>query len=455
MRKVIFGLIFILMLGVLNNSAAIRANGFCENCNQSRVGEIKPINGAYHGLYCNVCNRLMFLNFTQGIKKEAHQYDDSGVCEKCGYKVNNCNHEGTVRRYIPNSDRTTHKVICENCNKVINEAEACSPDQSTCHKCSVKKLVTFDIPTRVYYIDETGLKLIDALDSNTNVGISIENNIGTPYFYWTMSTTGSSEFNSSSNNSYGSAASDGTIRFWYTGNGFDAQLESIPKNLSGEVAIKITMKVDDVEITQNIRIIKNGSPESNCTIYLRNSNIALTDEMLGLMIRTNYVDFSDEEVRKLREEAPSELPFYTVKDLEIRSLDDRKLKIKDYELKEVKNNTVNGYMAEVKIEPKKIGKVKIKYRLTTEYSYTNHETIEKEREGTFVVNILKKVPIEESEIYGGSSDPSGGHGGSGGGPDGEEGESGRRGSSSAGLAFVGVMGLLIVAIIGSKMMNHR
>jgi hypothetical protein len=460
MKKVLFGLIFILVIGFLNYSTAIQANGFCENCNQPRVGAFKPVEGgAYHGLYCNICNRLMVLDIAQGLKMEPHQYNNAGVCIKCNFSVNNCNHEGTTRRYRPNSDRTTHKVICENCNTVIQEAEACYPDQSTCHKCSVKKKATFDIPTRVYYIDETGLKSVDSLDTNTNVKIFIENNVGTPYFSWTMSTTGANQYNSYSNNSYGSAASDGTIRFWYTGNGFDAMLESAPKNLSGEVLIKITMKVDDVEISQNIRIIKNGSPESNCTIYLKNSNIALTDEILGLMIRTNYVDFSDEDIRKLRLESPETLPLYTVKDQrieELRSFDESILKISSYEIKEVTDETINGYMAMIKIRPQKKGRTKIKYKLITEYSYKNHETIEKEREGTLIVNVLEKAPSEGSEYHGGSGDSSGGYGGSSEDPDGGgEGESGRRGSSSAGLAFVGVMGLLIVAIIGSKMMNHR
>ena len=465
MKKIIFMLIFVLTICFFNSVRAIvadtyTATGFCENCNSLKKGKIKPMEGgAYHGLYCGTCNRLMFLDMAQGIKTEAHKYDDNGVCKKCGYKVNNCKHEGTIRRYIPNEDRQTHRVICENCNTVISEAETCSPNQENCEKCSVKKAATFDIPTRVYYIDETGLKAVGSKEENTSVGISLANVKGAPYFSWTMSTTGSKEYNSNVNSSYSSAASDGTIRFWYIGNGFDAELEPNPKNLSGEVLIRITLKVDDVEISQNIRIIKNGAPQSSCTIYLKNNNVALNDEDLTLMIRTNYGDFSDEEVRKIRKESPDELPFYTVKEAKIEvleSLDEDILKIGNYSLEEVTDGYINGYKAKVKVFPRKIGRARLHYRLTTVYKYMNHEEEEKEREGTLIVNVLEKSQEEIDNPQENGGNPSSSSGGES--PEDQDGGGGstkNKKGASGGLAFIGVMGLLIIAIIGSKMLNRR
>ena len=473
MKKIVVFCCFFIFIMCLSNysEAAMSINKYCNKCTIYTQCTYKPINAQFHALCCDVCGSQVIIDERRGLKQESHIWDENAVCRKCEYSVVECTHTGTTWKYIPNSDGQTHRVICDNCNASISEREPCYPNQRECKNCGVRKTASFDIPKKVYYIDKDGLKDVNSMEQVNQIDINLENTVGTPYFYWTMSTMGENQYNSASNNSSISASSDRTIKFWYNGNGFNASLTSNPEKLSGEVVIKITMKVDDIETSQTIRIIKSGIPKSNCTIYFKNNRVGLKgddEKFLYLLIKTNYNDFSDDEVRKIREEVLNEFPFYIVKnsEIELRSLDEGILKIGDYEVREVTNGYINGYWAKVKVNPEKLGQAKVKYRLTTEYKYMNHETVEKEREGVFFIDVVEKVTESESNWDGNrissttegvSSGSNGGYNisNSGNSDDEENNSENRNTGSSGGLAIVGVMGLLIVAFIGSKMLNHR
>jgi len=253
-------------------------------------------------------------------------------------------------------------------------------------------------------------------------------------------------------------SNDGTIIFWYENGAFWAKLNEPAEELSEESIINITLysKLGQ-EDSQTIKLIKNGPPRSVCKIYLDEEIFCLDEDEIKINVRTEYLDFDDETVKKL------EMPIYEIdksKKIEITSKNNEVLKIIGTpEVTELDDKM--GYLITSKVDFKDVGIANINVKLTTDYKYNdNHKKFSKERSYTGVVQIFRDSEAATNASAGGiGSRPSGGNGSLGN----SSGNSGTGnvggGSNNSGTGALAAIGagilLLLVTIIGVSMNNRH
>jgi len=274
----------------------------------------------------------------------------------------------------------------------------------------------FYIPIKVYYVEED--------DDPLEIEVVSKTSSASPKYQWTLSTTVNESYNPKNPNSSpyktfdstkcyseATASSDGTMLFWYDKNSgkFCTKLideEGVKrKALSEEMKVRITL-YDGGRISgsDTVTLIKNGPPRSYCQIFFDNRYISLDDDTLTLFIKTKYTDFDDEDIVELRKnKGEDSFPYYKIKDEDIIiSVDETvantgEIAVKKIEeLKEVdvvSGGEFNGYIAKVKIAPKKAGQIKVDVNLVTEYGYTNHEADEVARKYSAVLGIGEEPQV--------------------------------------------------------------
>lgn len=365
-----------------------------------------------------------------------HSWDEeNGICTVCGMNESEieekCDHENKGYSFWYNGNET-HGVYCKNCYQKIRD-EDCPGEDCECREAKKEEGgLSLNIPIKVYYIEEKGLKSIDG-EYTDSVKMNVVSD-GSPTYSWTVSSIPGKEFSSKKN----TVSDDGTIRFWYDKGFFYAKLsDSKDALLSEEITVTITLSDKSKKSdSEKIKLIKSGPPRSYCQIYFNKETVSIKDNKLKLLIKTKYNDFSDEQVRELGEE---EFPLYGVKDkIKIVSKNTDILTISgEPVISKVTDGSFNGYIAEVPIEAKSTGQVQLEVELTTEYTYSKSKSIEKERKYMPNISIMKTK--EETNNPGNLQET----------PEVEKEDNG----ISIPLACGGAIALLIIAFVGSKMIG--
>lgn len=369
-------------------------------------------------------------------------------CSICGEQVINadtCKHDrGT---YKVSTGKGTHSLYCKYCDAFLG-TEACSSN-CDCEKDGEEEIkADLEIPTKVYYVEE---------DITTEIEIFTTASSGYT-FKWTMDTIANPNYNykNASSSKYkefknGETSDDGTILFWYEDGIFKAKLrDSDIQELSEEVEVTITLISGNDEDTEKIKLVKNGPPSSRCLVYFEKNYISLENGKINLFIRTVYDDFSDAQICGKE----GEFPLYSVKDgkITIKSGDEKLATVsKIFGLEKVANEKFNGYVAEVQINPKQVGNVAFDIELTTEYIFNErYAVVEKERKYQDSLAITQTEAEAQSQNTANPKEPADSSGSSSSGN-----TTGGSNVSTAALAGVGVIGLLLAAVVGSKMFNHK
>lgn len=382
-------------------------------------------------------------------KKEKHTASYfagiGGVCEVCGaVKSGECVHSDHNESYKP-VDGEIHSIICNGCGKVKKTEPHTFTSEGICRRCQLPEGANkveirewvFYIATKEYYVEEGQTTYIPITE--------LVNADKLEKFTWTMSTTGKKEWDSSK----GDIANDGTIIFGYKDKQFYAEVvsDNIQK-LSGEVEVEITARNKNGQLfTQRIKLIKNGPPRSSCKIYFDKTIYSIDDTEMKIKVKTLYDDFKDKDVK---EYGKQNMPWYEIDEssINIVSKDTNIVEITGSPVKSELQNE-NGYYITVPIRVKQKGLVGFDVNLSTEYTYSNHKTLKKDRKYTDVVSFTNKKVVQTNSNGGTTS--GGGNTNNNGGS-----SSNNSGGGSGALAAVGGIALLIIlAVIGASKNSRR
>lgn len=395
-----------------------------------------------------------------------HNFDSNGKCTVCDYtkeEKEDCDHQGRTREFVKIEGKNKHIVKCGKCGYQIT-IEDCGPEIPCICKDNTTEIDTetgLKIAQKVYYVEE-------------GEGVIIEPEIihqGTIGFEWTMSTISNPNYDPNNPlssrykifSSGGEPSNDGTISFWYENRTFRAKLNDSDRTyLSGEVMVTIKLKDSNGQSdTETIKLVKNGPPRSYCQAYIENSYIYLQEEekVLDLLIKTKYNDFSYEDIKAIRSEESqngrskeeSDFPLYKVdrESVKVHSSRENILKIiGEPEILENDDGTFEGYRVKIKVDAKDIGRSDITVNFTTDYTFNKHKTVTKERVYTIPVNIVgsKEEADSMNDALNSELSPSGT-------VQGGEDEEGSNISSLI-MGISGLLALLVIAVIGSKMMSR-
>ena len=127
-----------------NTKPAATDTSWCDHV--GKTFSFEALGDGTHNVICNNCGETVSLNVAC--------FDDNadGLCDACSAAMPACNHMGQHFKFAPNNNGT-HNVLCADCNAVVSENVPCTYVDGKCIQCGAEKPACDHMKNNWKYVD--------------------------------------------------------------------------------------------------------------------------------------------------------------------------------------------------------------------------------------------------------------------------------------------------------------